>query len=286
MIETLLSAETARNIEFNLHQVPAAMGLAIPDAAGAAILGIGEAEFVAYTAAIRAEVEATAAQLLTQSWASDGVDALRALLPNQGTVMTVGDSITTYRRGYAELLRAMLAQRYPGDGIRLLNVAQSGYTTTHARESVYTQWILQQPDVVFVMYGVNDCKHFGEPEARTLVAPDEYRENLDAIIDAFRSYTAAHVLLMTPTPIVEQAVNSYPDFAAARMTWYNSDIRARARATQSLARKYDLECVDLWSALGAEPDPALYLPDGLHPGSAGEQLILKQLLATLQGGEQ
>jgi lysophospholipase L1-like esterase len=39
--------------------------------------------------------------------------------------------------------------------------------------------------------------------------------------------------------------------------------------------------VDTFAAFGQRPDPTLYLPDGLHPNFAGEQLILREVLRAL-----
>jgi lysophospholipase L1-like esterase len=50
---------------------------------------------------------------------------------------------------------------------------------------------------------------------------------------------------------------------------------------RAIAREFDCPCVDLVSAFGMTPDPALYLPDGLHPNFEGQQLILREVLSTL-----
>jgi acyl-CoA thioesterase I len=271
-----LPADAAFAIDFNLHQVPAALGLAVPPSAGAALVGISEAQFLAYAGEVQAEVEAVACELLDEP----GLAAVASSLRPGATIMTVGDSITTYRRGYAELLRAMLNRRYPEDGIRVLNVAQSGYTSTHARESTYTQWLAQGTDLVFVMYGANDCKRFGSPQARTLVSLREYTENLTAIVEAFQTDTA-RVMLLTPTPVVTDVTNRLPDFVAMRMTWDNADLAACAEAVRRIAGQHGAVCVDLFSAFGPQPDPALYLPDGLHPGPAGQRVILETILTSL-----
>ena len=53
--------------------------------------------------------------------------------------MMVGDSITTYRYGYARLFATLLTLVRPDDTIQILNVAQSGFTSIHGLELTYTQ---------------------------------------------------------------------------------------------------------------------------------------------------
>ncbi|MFN8457784.1 MAG: GDSL-type esterase/lipase family protein [Anaerolineae bacterium] len=276
---TQLPPETTFLIDFNLHWVPAALGLNVPLAAAAAMFNISEAEFLAYTVGVEAEINGIARNLLAQPELAGMID--RWPLPPGGKVLALGDSITTYRYGYARLLQAMVAQRRPADQLQFINVAQSGYTSTHILENTFSQFLAHQPDWVFIKCGVNDCKRFGGPGAKMLVSLAEYRANLSAIVEAFLNHTPARPVLLTPTPVVANIVNANPDFAAMRMTWRNADLHACAEVVADLAQRHHLPLVDLFTTFSATPDPTLYLPDGLHPGPAGQRLILEQLLYSL-----
>lgn len=274
-----LTPETAFQIDFNLPQVPAALGLPIPPVAAAAMLAISPDEFTAYCDTVAQEVRAVAQQLLDEE---EIAEALARWNPAPGAqLVTIGDSITTYRYGYAELLRALLALARPDDGVQLLNAGQSGYTSTHAREVTFTQFLALDPAWVFIMYGVNDCKIFDGREPRTLVSRREYTENMRAVVVAFLEYTRARPVLLTPTPVIESLTNTLPEFEAVRMAWDNRDIAACAEAIRQLAREFELPCADLYTLFGPEPDPALYLPDGLHPNFAGQQRVLRAVLRAL-----
>jgi len=278
----MLSDETRFFIDFNLHQVPAALGLDIPTAAAAAMVGASEAEFEQYAAAAAAAVRERGRQLLSEPQLAAALDRWR--LPSGGRVMAVGDSIITYRYSFARLLAAMTDLRRAEERITWRNVAQSGYTSTHGLESTFTQYLAYQPDWVFIMFGVNDCKQFGGGGTRTLVSLAEYQQNMTAIVQAFRQYTSARVFLLTPTPVVESMTNTAPDFQAARMTWSNANLALFALAVSELARAESLPCADLMRRFGPNPDPALYLTDGLHPNAAGHQIIVAEVLKVL--GEQ
>ncbi len=276
---TYLPPETTFLIDFNLHWVPAALGLNVPPEAAAAMLGITPAAFLDYVSQAEAEVKRTAEELLAQPALQTALD--RWSIRPGGVVLAVGDSITTYRYSYARLLEAMTSLRRPEADIRFVNVAQSGYTSTHGLENVYTQFLAHQPDAVLIKFGVNDCKQFGGPQAKTLVSPDEYRANLAGMVEAFLQHTPARPILLTPTPVVESITNHLPEFAAMRMTWSNAHLQACAEVVKNLAGRHGLPLVDLMSAFTLQPDPALYLPDGLHPNPAGQRLILEQLLHSL-----
>jgi acyl-CoA thioesterase I len=264
-------------IEFNTYQVPAELGIEMPAQAAACVLDITAAQFAAYLEHLKAEASEDASRLLTDPDLAMAVD--RLAVPAEGTILAIGDSLTTYRRSYAELLRHLLALRRPADGIRFQNRAQSGYTSTHARRSTYSQYVKLEPDLVFILLGGNDCQRFGAPALRTLVSIGEYRENIEAIVKAFREHTSAHLVLLTPIPVVPEMLRRVPDFSRSRLTWDNTDLQACGDALRSLALQHDLPIVDLMETLS--PDPDLYFGDGVHLGPKGHEVILRLLLEVM-----
>ena len=266
-------------IEFNTYEVPAELGIAMPPQAAACVLGITENQFLDQVNSLAAKVEQDARKLMGEPDVATIVSQLP--LTHGNTVMAIGDSVTTYRRSYAELLRLLLALCRPDDEIKFINHAQSGYTSTHARRSTYLQYIKEQPNLVLILLGGNDCERFGGATAPTLVSFDEYRQNMEAIIQAFRDNTSARLVVLTPVPVVESMLHRVADFARSQLTWRNADLQICADTLQSLALQYRLPLVNLISAFGPEPLPALYFPDGLHPGPKAHRIILKQLLQTV-----
>ena len=272
-----LSIENRFLIDFNVPSVPAVLGLDVPDAAAAAMLGVDVLQVSAYIRQAETTVRKTAHNLLQRPDLSDALDHW-SLSPGS-TVLAVGDSITTYRYSYARILAAMLDIRRGVEDIRFVNVGQSGYTSSLGLETTYSQNLAHQPDWVFIMFGVNDCKQFGGDQARTLVSVDEYRVNMSLIVDAYRRFTDARIVLLTPTPVVESTTDANPDFAAMRLSWRNANLAACSEIIRSLADENDLGCVDLMSVFA--PDPNLFLADGLHPNPTGHQIILEKTLQHL-----
>jgi lysophospholipase L1-like esterase len=268
-------------VDFNLHQVPAAIGLEVGSEAGAAILGMSQVAFEAYVTEVDTEVRSTAKRLLEKPELAQAIKHLE--LRDAGTLMTIGDSITTYRRGYAPILKAMLELHQPERRLGFVNVGQSGYTSTHGKELTFTQLLSQKPDLVTIKFGANDGKRFGSPKEPSLVSQNEYRENLDAMVRGFQNHTDARIVLLSPTPVIESVVNSSLDYQSMHMTWDNADIRAFGKVLQDIAQKRGLIFVDFYSIFGDTPNPTLYLEDGLHPSPSGHELMLSRLLMTLEG---
>ncbi len=266
-------------IEFNTYEVPAELNIAMPPQAAACVLGIELEQFKAYVQQIEGLLLADARRLLRRPAIAAGLDRL-PVRPG-GTVLAIGDSVTTYRRSYFALLRELAELHRPDDGIRFANRAQSGYTTTHARRSTYRQYILEQPELVFILLGGNDCERFSGTGAGTLVSIAEYRENLEAIVRAFQEHTEAHLVLLSPVPVVPRLVERVTDHRRLGLSWDNGDLQACADAMRSLAFQHGLPFLDLMEVFGAPPDARLYFADGLHPGPKGEEVILEHLLAAL-----
>ena len=276
-----ISADSAFQIDFNFQQVPSALGVNIPPEAAAAMLNIEVDQFTGYTAQAFAACTRVAQGLLDKP---ETVEAIRKLkTPRKGTlstIMTVGDSITTYRYGYAEILRALVGLVDPQQAATFFNHGRSGYTSTHGLEHTFFLYLAQKPDWVFLKYGANDAKHFGGAGNKPLVSLEEYKANFTLMVDAYLK-SGARVVLITPTPIVESIVRSNEWYQSVQMTWDNADIRACADALKVIASKHSIPLVDMMSLFTTKPDPALYCPDGLHPGPAGHQIIIEQVLKAI-----
>ena len=255
-------------IDFNLQDVAVTSGLPVPDEASAAILDVSVEDLRAYVAAAKGEVANAADELRT---ANPVVGQLIEKLRGVRRVLAIGDSITTYRYSYARMLAHLMS------GAECMNRGYSGYTSTHGLELTYTQFLALEPDLVFIMYGVNDCKIFGEPgkkSRKTLVSLEEFRVNMAAIVEAFRRHTRARIVLMTPTPVVVTTTNRLREFSKIHLSWQNHDLKARAQLCREVSAQFQTDFVDLYKAFGDVPDASLYLLDGLHPNIDGQQQIL------------
>jgi acyl-CoA thioesterase I len=84
------------------------------------------------------------------------------------TVLALRDSFTDDLQSWFEIVRHLFDQRRPGDGVRFVNAAISGYTTAMAlRRLVPT--ISSRPDWIICCLGGNDVTRIGpEPNKPTV----------------------------------------------------------------------------------------------------------------------
>jgi len=271
--------ESALALDFAYPRIPCLVNWRVPPAAEAAMLDLKVERVLEYEAGVRAEVlEQARSYLRDHPGAADGVRSLP--VPAGGTLMLVGDSLSAYRRGYSALLAALLELVRPADGIQLENVAESGFNSTLVLQCTFTHYVHLLPDLVFLLVGGNDSRHFGGPSARPLVSLREYRENMAAIVAAFQQHTQARLVLFTPVPCIERKANAFSGSRAGRVTWRNDTIGERADAVRALAADEGLPLVDLMAAFGDGAE-GLYMNDGMHPSPEGHELILDCIWQTL-----
>ena len=113
-----------------------------------------------------------------------------------------------------------------------------------------------------------------------MISIKEYAANFSTIVDAFLKI-GSKVILITSGPVVEPIVNTSPEMKATDITWKNADIQTCEDALNVIAREYNLPLVDLVSTYSTNPNPGLYVPDSLHPGSERHQILIEKVLDSI-----
>ena len=151
--------------------------------------------------------------------------------------------------GFAPALQRALARR--GAAATVINHGVAGETTADGLLRV--DWMLaDQPDIVVVEFGANDMfRNF--PPAVT-------RDNLDAMLAKIKASGARVVVAGMLAPL-----NSGKTFADE----FNSIF-------PDLAKKHDAALYPFFLQ-GVAQDPALNLPDGLHPNAKGVEVIAENI---------
>ncbi|XP_024314997.1 GDSL esterase/lipase At5g62930 isoform X2 [Brachypodium distachyon] len=146
------------------------------------------------------------------------------------------------------------------------------------------------PVATTIFFGANDAALLGRTSERQHVPVEEYKQNLQKIVNHLRDYSKSMViLLITPPPIDEDGRERY-----AR-SLYGKDARRLPERTNEmagvyagqcieLARQMDIHCIDIWSKMQAtEGWQKLYLSDGLHLTPEGNDVVHKEVVHTLRG---
>jgi acyl-CoA thioesterase I len=187
---------------------------------------------------------------------------LDVAVPDLGTIIALGDSITDDLLSWAEILRAA--------GLEVVNAGISGDTTADTLRRLYGITLLE-PDLVITMLGTNDCQRHGPDEA-LLVSPDESARNLASIAGWLRR-AGGRLLWITPPPVDEaalaRAVGSRP-FAVR-----DADVRAVAAAIHALGDPV----VDLHEVFAGRD--GLLMEDGVHPTLEGQTAIAAAVTSVL-----
>lgn len=186
----------------------------------------------------------------------------QAAAAGRGTprIVCLGDSLTEGyslepEQAWPHLVEQMLKSAgWPA--ARVVNAGISGSTSASAVSRL--QWQLKTPpDVLVLALGANDGLRG--------VAPSETRKNLAAAIDLARSRGVTVLLAGMRMP---------PNYGAD----YTKEFE---RTFTSLAEEKDVAFLPFLLE-GVAADPALNLPDGLHPNAAGYEIIAKNVASHLK----
>ena len=177
------------------------------------------------------------------------------------SITGLGDSLTQgwmVHKGFFQRFVEGLSTRFTETTIESHNLGVPGSTAQEAIDRLY-QVDEQQPDVVIIQFGLNDCS-IGIPV-------DHYSRHLETIVGALVSQDILAVLV-TSCP-VEDAI-----FGNHVQIYYDAVARLGERLSVPVVRidEFWLAHADGFS----EED--LYHLDGVHPTDVGHQLMANGLL--------
>lgn len=188
------------------------------------------------------------------------------------TVVCFGDSVTGLyyhtggRRTYTNMVQIGLQRAYPNAPITAINAGISGNTTVDALARIEADVLAHKPDLVTVMFGLNDM---------TRVPLDEYRANLKNIFAQCRGI-GAEVMLCTPNSVTD--TESRPtakllDYVAVVRELAAEEKTALADCYTAFEKVRDLSAMD-WKFL---------MSDEIHPNMAGHKRIAETIVNTATG---
>lgn len=203
--------------------------------------------------------------------------ALTHKLAQPGTPLRLvgfGDSITGIYyhtgglRAWPEMLGLALQRLYPDHPLLVVNAGQSGDSTPGALARLDAQVLSHKPDLVVVMFGMNDCAR---------LALDEYRANLRQIVSRLRA-GGAETILCTPNAIADATSRSPEKLAAF------------AQTVREVAAELHVPLVDFYAAFSAiraqdERAAVRLMSDSIHPNMNGHQLFAELLAREISGRE-
>ncbi|MBN2078303.1 MAG: hypothetical protein JW838_05015 [Spirochaetes bacterium] len=182
-------------------------------------------------------------------------------------IVALGDSLTQgwmVRKGYLDFLGELLAAKYPCGKVTIINRGIPGDTAEGGLMRLRREVIDQDPDLVFIQFGLND--------AYTGVSPERYHRTIEAMVDRLLADTEAEVLLVTSVPIM----HGEEDFMAEAF-YSRLDAVARER-NLPIARVHRY-----WKRMisGGIDFRSLVQGDGVHPNVEGYRLMAEAIMEEL-----
>ncbi len=187
-------------------------------------------------------------------------------------VVCFGDSVTGVyyhsgsRRAYTDMLGIALQRVSPDSEVEMINAGLSGHTTVNALARIERDVLRHKPDLVTVMYGLNDM---------TRVPLAQYRSNLKEIVQKCRAI-GAEVVLATPNNVTN--TDSRP---TQKLIQYCDAVReVAAEMNVTLCDSYcELDAVRTHSDF----DWQMLMSDPIHPNMDGHRQIATSLAQSITG---
>ncbi len=204
--------------------------------------------------------------------------------PGNWTWVFYGDSIThgaAHTKGWRSFVEVFQERlRYelgrPMDAV--VNSGNSGHTSVNLLNETQYDWQVKrfQPDVVFLLIGMNDIVR---PEDGGV---SEFRTRLEALVDRIRAGGAIPVLQTYNT--IQEVTNPTSDYLKGYVKRFQ-ELPAYTEAIREVAAEKDVILADHdrhWREHAAEPEVLdFWLGETIHPGPRGHQEMAIVLLQAL-----
>ena len=192
-------------------------------------------------------------------------------------IVFFGDSITDslkwfnekypYGMGFVSMLTSLLHTSYQTDKPIIYNEGIGGDKTENLLSRIEKDVIEKNPDIVFLLIGINDVWH--PVEAKNEPNYDGIFNRLNKIID--RIQETSRLIILTPFlfPTDEFFTNLMPYFTELRKRYLD------------LLKKRKLEYIDIYEKLKKVADTINHqyvTADSVHPTSVGHAIISQEIL--------
>lgn len=201
-------------------------------------------------------------------------------------ILFQGDSITDAQRnrnsdefpgsGYPNLLKARIGADYPTE-YECLNRGISGDRVVDIYARIRRDIILLEPDILSILIGINDVWHeLGSHNGVDAVKFEMvYNLLLSEVKAALPKVT---LVILEPFVLPGSATENTPDLPN-RYDYFRTEVDLRAAAAMRVSQKHGAIFVPLQAKLDdacKRAQPSHWLMDGVHPTSAGHELIARE----------
>jgi len=187
-------------------------------------------------------------------------------------IVCFGDSITGVyyhtgsQRAWCDMLGIALGKAYPKSSVEMINSGISGHTTVNALARIEKDVVALKPDLVVVMFGMNDV---------TRVKPQVFQKNIKLIAQRCLDAGSA-VILCTPNSVYNNT--SRP----------NTRLKEFSQRVKQVGGELNLTVVDFfeaWQTLRKKDETAwmLLMSDTIHPNLNGHKRFAELITRAISG---
>jgi lysophospholipase L1-like esterase len=206
----------------------------------------------------------------------------------------LGDSITygygltdTVNENFGALIKQKLAMKdsfnYGSSGTRIGKITDGDFSFTQRYSAMYAN-----PDIVLVLGGTNDYGHSAANNG-SFVPFGSFTDRTDTTFygalhvlykGLIEKYVGKTIVILTPLHRNALAGQTGDDYVANPST--SKNLLDYVKAIREVAEYYGLPVLDLFRDFYLNPNitaiKTAYMPDGLHPNAAGQQLLADKVM--------
>lgn len=212
---------------------------------------------------------------------------------NKKVILFQGDSITDCGRsrendsnrgvGYPLMVSAVLGAENPY-GYEFYNRGISGNRVVDLYARIKIDMINLKPDYMSILIGINDVWH--EHARQNGVSAEKFERMYGLLIEELKeALPELKIMILEPFVLPGSATVSTEEFPD-RWEYFAAETALRAAAAKRIAEKYGLTFVPLQEmfdkANADAPEMGYWLADGVHPTSAGHELIKRAWLKAFE----
>ncbi len=189
------------------------------------------------------------------------------------SIVCYGDSITygytpftgqKVKNPYPETLASLLQKNRNGKPVTVLNEGVPGWTTENAVLFIENRVLQHNPDLVILMFGINDSIQ--------KIGVEKYRQGMIQIIRRLKKENIK-ILLLSPTPI---------------LSWKNEELKPYTKRAVDIAMDENIAFVDIHTHFMenySEDERRIMLPDTVHFKDQYYPMIAQIIMGSLYPSE-
>jgi lysophospholipase L1-like esterase len=214
-----------------------------------------------------------------------------SIFKNGDTICFVGNSIT-HAGQYHEFIQLFYATRFPNTKLKIINSGISGDNANNILERLDTDVLVNHPDHVFLMTGMNDVVrtlYFDGEASENIIkkrerALENYRVNTFKLVQQFKDHNI-NTILLTPS-----VYDQFSKIERENNLGCNDALEVCGTHLKHLSKKYKLPLIDLNKNMKSIMNKGLLKDslftivgkDRVHPGVEGHFIMASEILTALE----